>query len=79
MIDGRDNDTWSIGYFYMQLSDEFGSAIKRNFDDAHGVEIFYNIEISKWMHITPDFQILHPSSDRVDTTYLAGIRARIDF
>lgn len=79
MIDGRDNDTWGIGYFYMQLSDELGSAIKRNFDDAQGVEIFYNIELSKWMHITPDFQILHPSSDRVDTTYIAGLRARIDF
>lgn len=79
MIDGRDNDTWGIGYFYTQLSNELGSAITRNFGDSQGVEIFYNIEISKWMHITPDFQIIHPSSERVDTTYIAGLRAKIDF
>jgi porin len=78
-IEGRDNDTWGISYFYMQLSDEFGRAIERNFSDAQGVEVFYNFELSKWMHITPDFQILRPSSDRVDTTYIAGLRAKIDF
>ena len=47
MIDGRDNDTWGIGYFYTQLSDEFGSAIERNFGDSQGVEAFYNIRTDK--------------------------------
>jgi len=78
-IDGRDRDTWGISYFYMQLSDEFGRAVERNFGDAQGVEVFYNIELTQWMHLTPDLQIIHPSSDRVDTTYIAGLRAKIDF
>ena len=79
MIDGRDNDTWGVSYFYMQLSDEFGPTLERNFSDAQGVEVFYNIELTKSLHITPDLQIIHPSSDRVDTTYIAGLRAKIDF
>jgi porin len=79
MIDGRDNDTWGIGYFYMQLSNEFGPVIEKNFGDAQGAEVFYNIELAKWLHITPDFQIIEPSSDRVDTAYIAGLRAKIDF
>lgn len=79
MIDGRDNDTWGIGYFYTQLSDKFGNAIERNFGDSQGVEAFYNIQLTKSLHITPDFQVIHPSNDRIDTTYIAGLRAKIDF
>jgi porin len=77
MIHGRDNDTWGVSY--IQLSNELGRAIERNFEDAQGVEVFYNFEFSKWLHVSPDFQIIHPSSDRVDTTYIAGLRAKIDF
>jgi porin len=79
MIDGRDNDTWGIGYFYTQLSNELGAAIQRNFGDSQGVEVFYNYEFSKWLHVSPNFQIIHPSSERVDTTYTAGLRVKIDF
>jgi porin len=78
-IHGRDNDTWGVGYFYAQLSHEFGRLIERNFDDTQGIEVFYNIEVSKWMHITPDFQIIEPSKNSIDTTYIAGLRAVIDF
>ena len=76
---GRDNDTFGIGYFYLQISDDFGPVIKNNFGDAQGVEIFYNFEINKYCHITPDFQILEPSNKNTDTTYVAGIRTKIDF
>jgi porin len=79
MIDSRDNDTWGVSYYYMQLSDKLGSVINRNFGDAQGLEVFYNIELAKSLHITPDFQIIKPSSDRIDTTYIAGLRAKIDF
>jgi porin len=79
MIDGRDNDTWGIGYFYTQLSNELGGAIKRNFGDSQGVEVFYNFEFSKWLHVSPDFQIIEPSSKHVDRTYVAGFRVKMDF
>lgn len=76
---GRDNDTFGIGYFYLQISDDFGRIIKNNFGDAKGVELFYNFEINKYCHITPDFQIIKPSNKNIDTTYVAGIRTKIDF
>jgi porin len=79
MINGRDNDTWGIGYFYTQLSHEFGRIIERNFGDSQGVEAFYNFEVTKWLHITPDFQIIEPSNEHVDTAYIAGFRVRMDF
>lgn len=79
MIPGRDNDTYGIGYFYSDLSDKVGRVIKRNFGDTQGIEIFYNFEIKKWLHITPDFQIIEPGNKSVDTIYVAGLRAKVDF
>jgi porin len=79
MLDGRDNDTYGVGYFYAQLSDEFGRVIDRNFGDTQGVEFFYNFEVTKWLHVTPDFQIIDPSAKSIDTVYVAGLRAKIDF
>lgn len=79
IIDGRDNDTFGIGYYYVELSDEFPKEISRFFDDPQGFEIFYNVEATPWAHITADFQILDTSDKTVDTSYIAGLRARIDF
>ncbi|OHB57889.1 MAG: hypothetical protein A2Y12_01580 [Planctomycetes bacterium GWF2_42_9] len=79
MFNGRDNDTWGLGYFYMQLSDKLGRVIQRDFGDSDGYELFYNIEVTKWLHVTPDFQIINPSNKNVDTAYVAGIRTKIDF
>ena len=79
MIDDRDNDTWGVSYFYMGLSDKLGSVIKQHTRDAQGFEAFYNIELTKWLHISPDFQIMKPGNERADTAYIAGLRLKIDF
>jgi len=79
IINGRDNDTYGIGYFYAELSDEFGKIIERNFGDTQGFEMFYNFELSKWLHITPDFQVIEPSAKNIDTAYIAGLRVKMDF
>jgi len=79
LLYSRDNDTYGVGYFYAVLSDKLPNLVSRFFGDSQGFEAFYNIEITKWLHLTPDFQIINPSNERVDTAYVAGIRARIDF
>ena len=33
MFEGRDNDTYGVGYFYAQLSDKFGKIIERKIDE----------------------------------------------
>ena len=79
IIDGRDRDRFGIGYFHMSLSNKLPNAISPlRFDDADGVEVFYNIEVKPWLHITPDFQFLNISDQSVNDTYVAGIRMRID-
>ena len=76
IIPGRDNDTFGIGYWYIDPSDKFPNP----FNIIHrgkGAEIFYNFEITPWMHITPDFQIIDPGLRAVETNYIAGIRVKI--
>jgi len=79
IIDGRDQDRFGIGYYHIGLSDELGAIISNRFGDSDGFEIFYNIEVTPSVHITPDFQIVNPSNENVSTAYIAGMRIRIDF
>ena len=39
----------------------------------------YNIEVTPWFHLTPDVQIIEPGRTAVDTVYISGIRALLDF
>ncbi len=79
IIEGRDSDTFGVGYYHISLSDELGNVISDRFGDSDGLEIFYNIEVTPSIHITPDFQIIEPSDESVDTAYIAGMRVKIDF
>jgi porin len=79
IIDGRDQDHFGVGYFHTVLSDELPTFISPLFfDDSDGVEVFYNIEVRPWLHITPDFQFINPGDRRVDNTYVMGVRVKID-
>ena len=80
MIPCRKNDTYGVGYYYTQVSDQFGPILSRFIGDEQGVELYYNIEITPWMHLTPDLQIIEPGRKNFsDTAVVAGIRLRIDF
>ena len=79
IIDGRDQDRFGVGYYHIGLSDELGTIISNRFGDSDGFEVFYNIEVTPSIHITPDFQIVNPSNENVSTAYIAGMRIKIDF
>lgn len=77
-IRGRENDTVGIGYYHLGVSNAPLLAI-------HGVEaekwgeLFYNVAVTPWFHVTPDVQILDPAQQRNSTALLVGIRARLSF
>jgi porin len=78
-IEGRDNDTWGVGYYYIRLSDKLPPALKSITEDPQGFEVFYNIEVSPSVHITPDLQIVNPARSNYSTAIIAGCRVKIDF
>jgi porin len=79
LIPGRKNDTFGLGYYYLSLSDKLPRSIKGMTQDEQGVELYYNIAVTPWMHITPDLQIIDPASRSVDTAVAAGVRLTIEF
>jgi porin len=79
MIPTRARDTYGIGYYCVTLSDKLPQAFKDHTQDEQGVEMYYNIEVTPWLHVTPDLQIIDPANSSVDTAWVMGVRARMDF
>lgn len=79
-LSSRPLDSFGVGYYYLGLSDDL-KAFPRllPLGDEQGVELFYNIAVTPWFHLTPDLQVVIPTRDRVDASLLFGLRAKIDF
>ena len=79
MVPGRPNDTFGVGYYYVGLSDKLPRFIQRRVEDEKGVELYYNVAVTPWMHITPDLQVIDPARKSVGTTTVFGIRLQMNF
>jgi len=80
IIPRRDNDRFGLGYFYLNMSDKIPS--NYNLNAEQGVELFYNIEVTPWFHITPDIQcIIDPGAGNGDLkpALVYGVRGQISF
>jgi porin len=80
MIPKRDNDRFGLGYYALNLSNDLPALLGLGMEQ--GVEVFYNIEVTPWLHITPDVQvILNPGAGYQDreTALVYGIRAQMTF
>ncbi len=75
-LSGRPADTFGIGWFYAPLSDELPGVLTS--DHGQGVELYYSVAATPWLHITPDVQIIDPARLSVDTSLVLGIRVRMD-
>lgn len=80
-ISHRVNDTFGVGYFYVGTSEALQNFAPKllPLGDEHGVELYYNVAVTPWCHITPDIQVVNPFRQRVDSSLLVGVRAKIDF
>lgn len=80
-ISGREADTFGAGYFYTGVSGALKNLapVLLPLGNEQGAELYYNVAVTPWCHVTPDLQILDPFRERVDSSVLFGIRAKIDF
>jgi porin len=72
----RPRDLVGVGYYHLGVS-QLPVLTALGFSDENGVELFYNIEVKPWFHLTPDFQVLDPSQRSTPTAVLVGLRARL--
>ena len=85
----RPLDTFGIGYSFVGYSDPVKqiAPVLLPIQDDQVVELFYNIAVTPWFHLTPDLQIIVPARERtlppgardIDTALVFGLRGKIDF
>lgn len=87
----RPLDTFGIGYAYVNYSTPVQqlAPVLLPIGNDQVVELFYNVAVTRWFHVTPDLQILVPARERtlplppgpqdIDTAVVFGLRAKVDF
>jgi porin len=80
-VRGRQDDRFGIGWYYAQASNQFdvigGDLVRPH--DGQGLELFYNVAVTPWFHLTADAQVLRGGLPGTDTAAVLGLRAKIDF
>ena len=77
LFEGRNNDVIAVGVGYGKISDDGDSSA-----DAETVyEAYYNVQITKWFHLTPDVQyIQNPAGGgNPSDALVVGLRAQMSF
>lgn len=74
LLPNRDNDTYGVGYYFLNASGDLPAILGINAEQ--GIELYYNIEVTPWLHITPDLQILIDPGGRSDRdpAIVVGVR-----
>jgi porin len=80
-LPGRKLDTFGIAYYYLGFSDGFKNVARlvTPVGDERGLELFYNVGVTPWCHVTADLQVITPILERVEASLVLGLRAKIDF
>jgi porin len=80
-ISGRKHDTFGLAYYYLGFSDDFKDVARviTPVGDEHGLELFYNVGVRPWLHVTPDLQAIRPILRGAETSLVLGLRMKIDF
>lgn len=77
----RPHDRMGVSGWYNGLSDNFKDLVYPVVDlqDTWGVEIYYNFAINKWLHLSPDLQLVENEREDDDFAVIPGIRLVMDF
>jgi porin len=81
MLPGRNRDSFGVGYYYLGLSDSVKTLASpfTTLRDEYGVELFYNLALTPWCRVTPNFTVARPFTAGTDTTIATGLRLQMSF
>lgn len=81
LIPGRAQDSYGVGGFYHDFSDELSEGLEPllDFGDEKGLEVYYNFAVTPWFHITADLQVIQPAVEVLDTAVVGALRASVRF
>ncbi|SFK27559.1 Carbohydrate-selective porin, OprB family [Desulfomicrobium apsheronum] len=93
IVPGRPLDDFGIGWARTEFSDAFVPFMRDRFelglDHEDAIEVFFNVSVTPWLNVSPNFQFISPALDRtvdssgnfedMDDIYLAGVRIGVRF
>ncbi|MGI9240739.1 MAG: carbohydrate porin [Verrucomicrobiales bacterium] len=84
IIPSRPDDSFGIGYYSYNLSDELQGAFSPlgpafSINDEKGVEIYYNLAVTPWFRVTADVQWIDPARAVFPNAWVGGLRASLSF
>jgi carbohydrate-selective porin OprB len=81
-MESRPHDRMGVSYWKNWLSNDFKdlmSVANVGLRDQWGFELYYNMAINQWLHVTPAIQFVQNENIGDDLAVIPGIRAVIDF
>ena len=80
-LPGRSADSWGVGYYYLATSSVLRQTLGSHAPSAseQGFELYYNAAITSWFTLSADIQAIDPAQVNARSTFLFGLRAKIDF
>jgi porin len=80
LIPSRDKDRMGIGGYYNELSSDLKdlTSTLHPLDDTWGFELYYNAEVTPWLHISADAQFASNATEEDSTATILGLRAVIE-
>ena len=81
LLPDRVDDRWGVAAFRNSLSDYVvhGLTPLMGLRDEQGLEIFYNVSVTPWLHATPDLQVVRPFIAGYPNAVFATLRVNIEF
>ena len=80
-LPGRAADSFGVGYYYLGTSSVLQEILRpvSPIGNEQGFELYYNAAITSWFTLTADIQAIDPAQSDARSTFLFGLRAKIDF
>jgi porin len=77
LLPGREHDRWGVGAFCLGMSDQ---DLLRGLGVGNevGGEVFYNVAVTPWFHVTLDAQVIDSALPRADTAWVLGLRTHFN-
>ena len=84
LMPSRRRDEFGLSYAYTDLSDELKNNLALlplggRLQVEHQVEMFYNLYLTPWLHLTGDLQVLRPNRPAAETAVVPAVRLRVVF
>jgi porin len=80
-LPGRSADSFGVGYYYLGISSVLQQTLRpvSPIGNEQAFELYYNAAITSWFTLTADIQAIDPAQSAARSTFLFGLRAKIDF